>query len=132
MPRRQPFRTLDSSNNPSHPFACESLGGELDFVAANGLNGSNRQPLELQMKNSTAIRPVECTKRLSTWHCFLDRSIIPSKPIARESVGNEFNFSAVNGLNGLDGTVVNLRSVATAPNGIMDTVDVCTKGLRLV
>ncbi len=38
----------------------------------------------------------------------------------------------MNGLNGLDGTVVNLRSVATAPNGIMDTVDGCTKGLRRV
>ncbi len=78
------------------------------------------------------IRAVECAKRLSTWHCSLDRSIIPSKPIARESVGNEFDCDAVNGLNGLDGTVVNLKPVATAPNGIMDTVDFCTQDQRLV
>ena len=59
MPRRKPFRTLDGSNNPSHPFACENLGGEFVFAAANGLNGSNGQPLELQMKNSTAIAIAE-------------------------------------------------------------------------
>ena len=37
----------------------------------------------------------------------------------------------MNGLNGLDGIVVNLKSVAAAPNGIVDTVDACAQDLRL-
>ena len=124
-----------ASRNSRKDISAITIAVEFSICNSSGCPSDPSKPLAATKSSSPqtlASEWIERTTRLSTWLCFLDRSIISSKPIARESLGNEFNFVAVKGLNGLDGTVVNLKPVATAPNGIMDTVDFCTQDQRLV